>query len=190
MWIISCDSFLIKNCWKVKFVGFVNSAEKWMKSQILRLLFTLFYCSYPLVHHSWDCSCPMNSAPGTSLKKKKKEKTRKTWKCWIQTALMYRLITWKFIHMVDLGFISVQGLDWRLCYKFVISYLWVSEFCIEEFGWTIDVVLMYLLSIPKYWNIFSCQFAMLMDMLICKIFIFVSCIMNHSLTWLTWLMWC
>ena len=35
-----------------------------------KLLFTLFfYCSYALVH----CSCPMNSAPSASLKKKKKK---------------------------------------------------------------------------------------------------------------------
>ena len=63
--------------------------------------------------------------------------------------LLYRLITWKFIHVVDLGFIGVEGLDWRLCYKCEISYLWVSEFCIEEFGWTIDVVFMYLVSITQ-----------------------------------------
>ena len=48
--------------------------------------------------------------------------------------LMYRLNTWKFIHVVDLGFIGVEALDWKLCYKFEISNLWVSEFCIEEFG--------------------------------------------------------
>ena len=52
-------------------------AEKWMKIQILRLLFTLFYCSYPLVHRSWDFSCPMNSAQALVLKKKKKKKRAK-----------------------------------------------------------------------------------------------------------------
>ena len=43
-----------------------------LKSQILRLLFTLFYCSYALVYYS----CLMNSAPGTGLKKKKKKRNR------------------------------------------------------------------------------------------------------------------
>ena len=168
---------MLKSWWKVKYYGYCS-------------LFFTVHIPWCIVHGTVHVPWIVHQALVSKKKKKKEEKTRKTWKCWIQTAPMYRLITWKFIHTVDLGFISVQGLDWRLCYKFVISYLWVSEFCIEEFGWTIDVVLMYLLSIPKYWNIFSWQFAMLMDMLICKIFIFVSCIMNHSLTWLTWLMWC
>ena len=35
--------------------------------------------------------------------------------------LMYRLIAWKFIHVVDLGFMSVEGLYWRFCYEFEIS---------------------------------------------------------------------
>ena len=45
-----------------------------LKSQILRLLFTLFYCSYVLVYYS----CLMNSAPGTGLKKKKKNEIAQT----------------------------------------------------------------------------------------------------------------
>ena len=40
-----------------------------------KLLFTLFYCSYALVH----CSCPMNSAPGANPKKRERGEKAQTW---------------------------------------------------------------------------------------------------------------
>ena len=49
--------------WNLLILWTVHEPTGVLKSQILWLLFTLFYCSYALVHCSWD----MNSALGTSL---------------------------------------------------------------------------------------------------------------------------
>ena len=112
MWIVLWDPFLMKKFLKSKICG---SHEQCMrptgvlKSQILPLLFTLFYYSYALVlvHQV------------LVFKKKKKKKaqtwTHKTWKHWIQTASI-SIITYQFNQLWFFFFVFLKIMCLQHCY--------------------------------------------------------------------------